>query len=97
MVQLESMAAGRPVISTDLKSGVPYVNQHGVTGLIVPPGDPHALAAAMKSLLEDEPRAFELGQAAQRRVLAEFHVDKVVAEHVELYASLMESPFRSDS
>lgn len=97
MVQLESMAAGRPVISTDLKSGVPYVNQHGITGLIVPPSDPVALAGAMKALLENESRAYELGQAAQRRVLAEFHVDKVVDSHVELYASLAARAERSAS
>jgi len=89
MVQLEAMAAGRPVISTDLKSGVPYVNQHGVTGLIVPPKDPRALAIAMETLFNDETRARSLGEAAQRRVLAEFHVDKVVDAHVELYASLV--------
>ena len=95
MVQLEAMAAGRPVISTDLKSGVPYVNQHGVTGLIVRPGDPRALAAAMKTLLDDEPYALSLGKAAERRVLAEFQVDKVVDAHVELYASLLRSAPRS--
>lgn len=89
MVQLEAMAAGRPVISTDLKSGVPYVNQHGVTGLIVPPSDPQALATAMTSLLNDEPRALSLGQSAQRRVLSEFHIDQVVASHSELYANLV--------
>jgi glycosyltransferase involved in cell wall biosynthesis len=89
MVQLEAMAAGRPVISTDLKSGVPYVNQHGVTGLIVPPSDAQALANAMKALLENEPRALALGQAAQRRVLAEFHVDKVVDAHAQLYAGMV--------
>jgi len=88
MVQLEAMAAGRPVISTDLKSGVPYVNQHGVTGLIVPPKDARALAGAMKTLLEDEPFASSLGQAAQRRVLAEFHVESVVEAHLALYANL---------
>ncbi|HET7541847.1 MAG TPA: glycosyltransferase [Polyangiaceae bacterium] len=89
MVQLEAMAAGRPVISTDLKSGVPYVNQHGVTGLIVPPRDPQALAAAMSALLDDESRAQALGHAAQRRVLAEFDVDKVVDAHIALYAGLL--------
>ncbi|MEI9939923.1 MAG: glycosyltransferase [Pseudomonadota bacterium] len=89
MVQLEAMAAGRPVISTDLKSGVPYVNPHGVTGLIVAPSDPHALAAAMNTLIENESYARSLGEAAQRRVLAEFHVDKVVDAHVELYASIL--------
>jgi rhamnosyl/mannosyltransferase len=91
MVQLEAMAAGRPVIATDLRSGVPYVNQHGVTGLIVPPRDARALAAAMTKLLDNEPYAHTLGQAAQRRVLAEFDVDKIVDAHVALYASLLRS------
>jgi len=95
MVQLEAMAAGRPVIATDLRSGVPYVNQHGVTGLIVPPHNPQALAAAMKTLLDDEPYARALGQAAQRRVLAEFDVDKVVDAHLALYAGLLRSAARS--
>jgi glycosyltransferase involved in cell wall biosynthesis len=74
---------------------VPYVNQHGITGLIVPPGDPQALAAAMKTLLEDEPYALSLGRAAERRVIAEFHVDKVVDAHFELYASLLRRTPRS--
>jgi len=95
MVQLEAMAAGRPVIATDLRSGVPYVNQHGVTGLIVPPRDPRALAAAMATLLDNEPHARTLGQTAQRRVLAEFDVDKVVDAHVALYAGLLRSAPRS--
>ena len=97
MVQLEAMAAGRPVISTNLKSGVPYVNLDGVTGLIVPPSDPRALAAAMDALLNDELRARKLGEAAQRRVFAEFHVEKVVDAHVELYASLVRRPRPSAS
>lgn len=97
MVQLESMAAGRPVISTDLKSGVPYVNQHGVTGLIVPPSDAAALASAMSTLLGNEAQALSMGQAARRRVLAEFHVDKVVEAHMDLYASLLRSAPRSAS
>jgi rhamnosyl/mannosyltransferase len=95
MVQLESMAAGRPVISTDLKSGVPYVNQHGVTGLIVPPNSATALAAAMQTLLDDQALASALGSAAQKRVLAEFDVDRVVAEHVDLYASVLDAARRS--
>lgn len=89
MVQLEAMAAGRPVISTNLKSGVPYVNLDQVTGLIVPPSEPRALAIAMETLIGDAPRALSMGDAAQRRVLAEFHVDKVVDEHLDLYASLV--------
>lgn len=94
MVQLEAMAAGRPVISTNLRSGVPYVNQHGTTGLIVPPSDARALADAMNELLRDESRALALGEAAQRRVLAEFHVDKVVDAHFDLYEAVLSGAFR---
>jgi glycosyltransferase involved in cell wall biosynthesis len=95
MVQLEAMAAGKPVISTDLKSGVPYVNQHGITGLIVPPADPVALAKAMTTLINDEPYACRLGEGAQRRVIAEFHVDRVIDAHVELYTETLRKAPRS--
>src|SRR5262249_54527306 len=71
MVQLEAMATGRPVISTDLPSGVPYVNQHGRTGILVPPRDPHALAAAMRLLTSDRSYRESLGGSAEQRVRAE--------------------------
>ncbi len=89
MVQLESMAAARPVISTNLNSGVPYVNQHGVTGLVVPPSDAGALAVAMNTLISDESYADALGSAAERRVMTEFHVDRVIEAHLQLYASIL--------
>ena len=50
MVQIEAMACGKPVVSTSVASGVPWVNQHDDTGLVVPPGDPAALADALGSL-----------------------------------------------
>ncbi len=85
MVQLEAMAAGRPVISTELKSGVPYVNQHGKTGLVVAPSDAAALATAMSQLLQNEAYAEQLGRAAQERVRKEFSVAGVVNAHLTLY------------
>jgi len=85
MVQLEAMAACRPVISTDLKSGVPYVNQHGTTGLVVPPSHCAALGAAMKLLLDNPSYAERLGRAAQERVVSEFSVRSVVDAHLALY------------
>ena len=53
MVLIEGLAAGLPLVSTELGTGTSWVNQHGVTGLVVPPADPHALAAAIDRLLAD--------------------------------------------
>jgi glycosyltransferase involved in cell wall biosynthesis len=55
IAQVESMAAGLPMVSTDIpRSGVPFVNKNNQTGLIVPLGDPQALATAMLRLVDDE-------------------------------------------
>jgi rhamnosyl/mannosyltransferase len=71
-VQVEAMACGTPVISTELASGVPWVNQHGVTGLVVEPGDTAALREALTSLLSDPPTVGRMGAAARQRVQEEF-------------------------
>ncbi len=88
MVQLESMAASRAVISTDLPSGVPYVNQHGKTGLVVPPNDAAALARAMQRLAEDPQFSARLGNNGRRRASEDFDIDHVVEQHVALYREI---------
>lgn len=76
---MEAMASGRAVVSTSI-SGIPELVEHGVSGLLVPPGDAAALAAAMRTLLEDRERAREMGRRGQQKVRAEFTLPDCVAQ-----------------
>jgi rhamnosyl/mannosyltransferase len=79
IVQVEAMASGLPVVSTNLESGVPWVNQHEVTGLVVPPGDADALGAALARLLADPAARARLGAAGRRRARETFTDEAMVA------------------
>lgn len=81
---LEAMATGRAVVATRV-GGNPALVEDQVTGLLVPPGDPAALAKAVIRLIEDPALAAELGARAQRRVLAEFGIDRMLARFEALY------------
>ena len=72
VVQLEAMASGTPVISTSVRSGVPWVNRHGETGLVVAPGDVCGLRAALETMLSDASLRARFGAAGVERVRAEF-------------------------
>ena len=73
MVQLEAMACGRPVVSTRIKgSGVPLVNEHGVTGLTVEPGDAGALARAIMEIDADEKRWQAMSSAGLEAVRTKY-------------------------
>ncbi len=72
LVQLEAMASGRPVISTSLDSGVAWVNEHGRTGLLVPPADSGALREAIQRLLSNSEERKSMGLEGIKRVRAEF-------------------------
>ena len=65
IVQIEAMALGKPVVSSDLPSGVTYVNVHGETGLVFPVGDDAGLAEACNRLLSDAELRERLGENAQ--------------------------------
>jgi glycosyltransferase involved in cell wall biosynthesis len=84
VVQLEAMAAGTPVISTSVRSGVPWVNRHGETGLVVPPGDAGALRTAFETLLSDASLRCRLGAAGAQRVRAEFTLSAMADRFVSL-------------
>ena len=91
-VQLEAMVSGTPVISTNLKSGVSWVNQHGVTGLVVEPGDVASLRDALTSLLSDRFTLERFGAAARQRVQQEFTLDKMGDRAATLFETLARRP-----
>jgi lipopolysaccharide/colanic/teichoic acid biosynthesis glycosyltransferase len=72
MVQIEAMFAGRPVVSTALPTGVPWVNRDGESGLVVPPRDVERLRAALLRLCGDPELRAALGAQARARALEHF-------------------------
>lgn len=87
---LESMAAGKPVVATNV-GGNPEAVVDGVTGMLVAPRDPVCLAGAISSLLADPGLASRLGQAGRRRVIERFAVDAMVQSTEKLYVDLLTS------
>jgi glycosyltransferase involved in cell wall biosynthesis len=89
IAQVEAMACGRPVIATDLPTGVRSVNPHGLTGLLVPPGDADALAAAIARLLSDERLRRTLGAAARQRAQLEFSAERMIRRTMQVYEEVL--------
>jgi glycosyltransferase involved in cell wall biosynthesis len=89
MVQVEAMACGKPVVSTDLPTGVPWVNRDRETGLVVPPGDAEALAGALARLAADPALRVQFGDAGRRRVAQEFTAERMAARAVSLYSEVL--------
>ncbi|MCA1560692.1 MAG: glycosyltransferase [Acidobacteria bacterium] len=87
-VQLEAMACGKPVVSTRLPSGVPWVNRDGETGLTVPPGDVGALRNAIDRLVSDRSLRTRMGMAACVRVRSEFSIERMGNTTAALYNEL---------
>lgn len=95
IVQLEAMACGKPVVNTDLDSGVTSVSLDGVTGVTVPPANPEALGQAFSSLLDDPLRAAIYGRAGQLRVKNHFSLQAMARQTLKLYHEVMDSPRRN--
>ncbi|MBC8162099.1 MAG: glycosyltransferase [Roseiflexaceae bacterium] len=87
--QIEAMASGVPCVCTELGTGTSYANQHGVTGLVVPPGDTGALAAAINLLLADPALRLRYGTAARERATALFSRDRMVGAIEQVYAEAL--------
>jgi glycosyltransferase involved in cell wall biosynthesis len=85
---LEAMAAGKPVIASNI-GGTNEAVVNGETGLLVPPGDPDALADAIRTLLSDPSLARRMAAAAKERVSSEFSVEQMVARTTAIYDALL--------
>jgi rhamnosyl/mannosyltransferase len=96
LVQLEAMLCGRPVVSTDLGTGVPWVNQHGQTGLVVPPGDVAALRGALARLVSDADLRRRLGETAQARASSRFAAVDMCRAAVQVYYDICPHVFEAE-
>jgi glycosyltransferase involved in cell wall biosynthesis len=88
IVQMEAMAHGLPVINTDLPTSVPWVSQHGQTGLTVPPNDAKAIAAAINQILGSPELAKRFTEAAFVRA-NDFAYARVTGQVHEIYRSVL--------
>jgi glycosyltransferase involved in cell wall biosynthesis len=88
VVLLEAMNHGTPVIASRV-GGIPDIVEDGVSGLLVPPGDADALAAAVQRLGDDPALARRLGEAGRRRLREQFSWRAIVQRWLDLYAGLV--------
>lgn len=84
---LEAMASAVPVVATDV-GGCAEAVEHGRTGLLVPPRDPAALAAAIIEVLDDGERGRAMGEAGRLRQRELFTLDRMVDRTLEVYGEV---------
>jgi rhamnosyl/mannosyltransferase len=87
MALIEAMACGTPVVGSEI-GGIPYIIQPDVTGLLVPPGDVPALAAACRRILVDGALADRLGAAGRRRAVERYAWPTLTDRYLEIFRSL---------
>lgn len=85
---LEGAMYGKPMISSEIGTGTTYINVHGESGLVVPPSDPEALRAAMRTLWDNPDMAREMGQRAEARYWKLFTSSQMAEDYVALYHEL---------
>jgi glycosyltransferase involved in cell wall biosynthesis len=90
VVLIEAMAYGVPIVATDIEgSGVPWVNQHGISGFNVAPDDPIALAEACSVILCSPELRKKLSNGARKRYISEFTEEIAVKRMLKAYSRLL--------
>ncbi len=93
---MEYMEAAKPVVATAV-GGVPDLIEDGVSGLLVSPQDPPALASALSALLRDRTRAAEMGAAGRLKRRREFSIEATADQVGALYEELLAAKVRDHS
>jgi glycosyltransferase involved in cell wall biosynthesis len=96
LINLEAMGCGTPVVASRV-GGIPEVVVDGETGWLVEPGDPAALARALRRALEDGERGRRMGAAGRRRVEQHFSWDRIAERTMAVYADAIETHRRASS
>lgn len=89
IVLLEAMAAGLPLVTTELGTGTSFVNIHRQTGFVVPPGNPTALSEAINTLRNDQALSRRFAQGGRERVRTEFSKEIMVNSILNIYEQLL--------
>ena len=89
LVLLEAMAAGRPIVASRVAT-IPEVVADGETGVLVPAGDPLALAEALARLADQPSLARQYGEAGRERLRSQFSIEKMVGDTELLYRELVD-------
>ncbi|QQN61302.1 glycosyltransferase [Bradyrhizobium diazoefficiens] len=92
LVQLEAMAAGRPVVNTALDTAVPRVARHGMEAITVPPGDAEALGEAIDALISDPERRRRMGLSARARAVSRYSATAFKAGMESVYRAAVAVP-----
>jgi phosphatidylinositol alpha-mannosyltransferase len=93
IVLLEAMAAGLPVVASDI-AGYRTVLADGQEGILTPPGQPEALAGALRHLLSQPQQRREMGQRGRLKA-SQYHWDRIVDQILELYRETIELKTRA--
>lgn len=88
LVAVEAQLCATPVVAS-ASGGLPDVVRDGLTGVLVPPADPDALAAALDALLTEPERARALGEAGRMHALATFAPESVARRYATLYRAVI--------